>query len=130
MSGIVLADVVIDHLRERYPRYHETSYLFILSGLHFTLERIGESRHITGRELTEGCRDLALERYGPMAHAVLDFWGIRSTRDLGQLVFALVECGILVKQDTDGLDDFDDVYDFFETFQRGYPWAAPQELQD
>ncbi len=128
MSGMVLADVVIDHLRRRYPAYHETAYLFILSGLHFTIERLGEARHITGRELTEGCRDLAIERYGPMARSVLEFWGIRSTRDLGELVFALVECGVLVKQDTDDLDDFDGVYDFADAFEREYPWAAPRDL--
>lgn len=128
MSGIVLADVVIDHLRERYPRYHETAYLFVLSGLHYTLERLGESRHITGRELTEGCRDLALERYGPMARSVLEYWGIGSTRDVGEIVFALVECGILVKQDNDRLGDFEAVYDFADAFERDYPWAAPREL--
>lgn len=128
MSGIVLADVVIDHLRERYPRYHETAYLFILSGLHYTLEHLGESRHITGRELTEGCRDLALERYGPMARSVLEYWGIRSTRDLGELVFALVECGILVKQESDQLRHFEAVYDFHDAFERDYPWCAPGQL--
>ncbi len=129
MSGIVLADVVIDHLRERYPRYHETAYLFVLSGLHYTLERLGESRHITGRELTEGCRDLALERYGPIARSVLEYWGIRSTRDVGEIVFALVECGVLVKQDNDRLGDFEAVYDFADAFEHNYPWAAPRELR-
>lgn len=129
MSGIVLADVILDQLRERYPRYHETAYLFILSGLHYTIERMGESRHVTGRELTEGCRDLALDRYGPMARSVLEYWGIRSTRDLGELVFALVECGILVKQENDDLRDFEEVYDFCDAFEREYPWAAPRELR-
>src|SRR3712207_215615 len=85
MSELVLADVVMDHLRKRYPCYHDTAYLFILSGLHYTIERLGEARHITGRELTEGCRDLAIDRYGPMAKSVLEFWGIRSTRDLGEI---------------------------------------------
>lgn len=129
MSELVLADVVMDHLRKRYPSYHETAYLFILSGLHYTIERLGEARHITGRELTEGCRDLAIERFGPMARSVLEFWGIRCTRDLGELVFALVECGVLVKQETDDLDDFDGVYEFSEAFERNYPWAAPRELR-
>lgn len=128
MSQMVLADAVMDHLRRRYPCYHETAYLFILSGLHFTLERLGEARHISGPELTQGCRDLAIERYGPMARSVLEFWGIRCTRDLGELVFALVECGVLVKQESDDLDDFDGVYDFAEAFERDYPWAAPLDL--
>lgn len=128
MSSPVLADTVIDRLRRRYPAYHETAYLFILSGLHFTIEGLIEPRHITGRELAEGCRDLALERYGPMARSVLEFWGIRTTRDLGEIVFALVDCGVLVKQAGDTLDEFDSVYSFEEVFERRYPWAVPASL--
>lgn len=114
----------MDRLRQRYPCYHETAYLFILSGLHHTIEKLGEPRHISGRELTEGCRDLAIERWGLMARSVLEYWGIRSTRDLGAIVFALVECGVLVKQEEDSLCDFDDVYDFEQVFERDYPWPG------
>jgi len=129
MSGISLADSVMDRLRQRYPAYHETAYLFILSGLQFTIERLGEPRHISGRELAEGCRDLALERWGLMARSVLEFWGIRSTRDLGEIVFALVDCGVLVKRDDDCITDFDDVFRFSDAFDRHYPWAPPVTLQ-
>lgn len=128
MSGILLADSVMDRLRQRYPCYHETAYLFILSGLHFTIERLGEARHISGPELAEGCRDLAVQRWGLMARSVLDFWGIRSTRDLGAIVFALVECGVLVKQEGDSLDDFDGVFDFADAFDRDYPWPGLKHL--
>ncbi|HET8654734.1 MAG TPA: Minf_1886 family protein [Longimicrobiaceae bacterium] len=128
MSGMLLAEAVMDRLRQRYPGYHETAYLFILSALHFTIERLDEPRHITGRELAEGCRDLAIERWGLMARAVLEFWGIRSTRDLGAIVFALVECGVLVKQENDALDDFDDVFDFATSFERDYPWPGLRQL--
>lgn len=129
MSGILLADSVMDRLRQRYPCYHETAYLFILSGLHFTIERLGEARHISGRELAEGCRDLAIERWGLMARSVLDYWGIRSTRDLGAIVFALVECGVLVKQDDDSMDDFEGVFEFRDAFERAYPWAGVKRLE-
>jgi uncharacterized repeat protein (TIGR04138 family) len=124
MSGILLADNVIDRLRRRYPSYHETAYLFILSALHFTIERLGEPRHISGCELAEGCRDLALERWGLMARSVLEYWGIVGTRDFGEIVFALVELGVLVKQENDTIDSFEDVYDFRETFDAAYPWAG------
>ncbi|HET7274135.1 MAG TPA: Minf_1886 family protein [Longimicrobiaceae bacterium] len=124
MSGILLADAVMDRLRRRYPGYHETAYLFILSALHFTIERLHETRHISGRELAEGCRDLALQRWGLMARSVLQYWGIRSTSDLGAIVFALVECGVLVKQDDDSLTDFEGVYDFTEAFDAHYPWPG------
>ncbi len=130
MSGIVLADAVMDRLRQRYPCYHDTAYLFILSSLQYTIERIGEPRHISGRELAEGCRDLALERWGLMARSVLEYWGIRSTRDLGEIVFALVDCGVLVKREEDCIEDFDHVYDFAEVFERQYPWITSAVLDE
>jgi uncharacterized repeat protein (TIGR04138 family) len=124
MSSLVLDEQVMDRLRERNPRYRETAYVFLISALHFVLQRLDETRHITGRELTEGVRDLAIDRFGPMARTVLEHWGIRDTTDVGEIVFALVECGILIKQDDDCIDDFLGVYDFEEVFERDYPWGA------
>src|SRR5215207_4348242 len=124
MNGIILDDEVIDRLRERHPRFQETAYLFVLSALHFVLERVGEPRHITGRELAEGVRDLAIARFGPMARTVLEHWGIRATADIGELVFALVEAGILIKQEEDLLDDFNAIFDFEDAFERDYPWGT------
>lgn len=124
MSNAIFDEEVLDRLRERHPRFHETAYLFVLSALHHVIERLPEPRHINGRELAEGMRELALDRFGPMARTVLEYWGIRSTRDLGDMVFALVECGVLIKQDGDSPEDFDDVFDFEEAFERDYPWGA------
>ena len=122
MEGSVLAEPIMDRLRKQFPAYHETAYLFVLAALHFTIERVGEARHICGRELAEGCRDLALERYGLMARHVLEFWGIRGTRDFGEIVFALVECGVLVKQEGDCVGEFESVFTFADAFERDYPW--------
>lgn len=115
---------VLDRLRRRYPRFHEAAYLFVLSSLHHVIDGLPEPRHISGAELAEGARELALERFGPMARTVLEHWGVESTRDLGEIVFALVECGILIKEDEDSLEDFDGVFDFEEAFDRDYPWGA------
>ncbi len=127
MSNAIFDEEVMDRLRERHPRFHETAYLFVLSALHHVIEQLSEPRHISGRELAEGIRDLALDRFGPMARTVLEYWGVRSTRDLGDMVFALVECGVLIKQDDDSPEDFEDVFDFEEAFERDYPWGADLE---
>lgn len=123
-TGMILDEDVLNRLRERYPRYHETAYVFILSALHYVLERLDEPRHISGRELAGGVRDLAVARFGPMARTVLEHWGVRSTQDVGQLVFALVECGILIKQDDDDLSDFANVFSFDDAFNQDYPWGV------
>jgi uncharacterized repeat protein (TIGR04138 family) len=116
MNGIILDDGLLDRLRERNPRFHETAYLFVVSALHSVIEKLPEPRHITGRELAVGVRDLAVEKFGPMARTVLEHWGVRATSDVGEIVFALVECGVLIKQDTDLVDDFVNVFDFDEAF--------------
>jgi uncharacterized repeat protein (TIGR04138 family) len=69
-------------------------------------------------------RQLAIERYGPLARTVLEHWGIHATKDVGSVVFALVEQGVLVKQEGDRLEDFTDVFDFEEAFELNYPWEA------
>ena len=124
MTELQFAEEILEQLQERNPRYHGKAYLFLLHSLHSVLEDLEAPRHITGRELAQGVRDLALERFGPMARTVLEHWGIHTTDDLGEIVFALVDCGILIKQDDDRREDFRDIYDFEETFEQDYPWGA------
>lgn len=114
---------MLAELRENNPRYSEAAYLFVLSALQYVIERLDEPRHITGQELAKGCRDLAIEQYGPMARTVLEHWGIHATDDMGEIVYALIECRVLTKQETDSRDDFQDVFDFEEAFERDYPWG-------
>ncbi len=87
---MILDEDVLERLRERYPRYNEAAYVFVLSALHFVLEH----------------------------------WGIRETADVGHLVFALVECGILIKQEEDDLGDFEGVFSFDDAFGDDYPWGV------
>lgn len=117
MSGILLDDATLEQLRSRHPRYQEAAYLFVLAALHRVLGQLEAPRHLTGRELTLGVRDLAVERFGPMARTVLEHWGVNATEDVGALVFALVECGVLIKQDEDRPEDFRDVFDFDSAFE-------------
>jgi uncharacterized repeat protein (TIGR04138 family) len=120
MEGGVLDESVLERLRERYPRFHDMAYLFVLSALHHVLQHLAEPRHISGAELAEGVRDLALEKFGPMARTVLEHWGIHETGDVGDVVFALVEVNILIKQDEDTRADFEGVYEFDEAFRSPY----------
>ena len=120
MSG-AMDEELYAALRRRNPRYEEGAYLFVLSALNYVLERLAQPRHISGPELAEGVRDLAIERFGPMARTVLEHWGIERTADVGEIVFALVETGVLIKQDEDTVEDFADVFDFDDAFRPNYP---------
>lgn len=74
--------------------------------------------HITGQVLCETMRDLALRRYGMMAISVWNHWGVRSTSDIGNVVYNLIEAGELQKNQGDSRTDFDDVFDFADAFGR------------
>ena len=124
MSELVFRDGIMDRIRLRERRYDERAYLFVLAALEFCQQRLPERRHISGQELAEGCRDLALERFGVMSKLVLDHWGIRATADIGHIVFALVDLGMLLSQPGDSREDFENVFDFDRAFERDYPWCA------
>src|SRR5262249_27724352 len=71
------------------PRYSIHAYIFVFEALEFTKNlkkrpparprgasrAASAARHVSGRELCEGARLLALEQYGLMALTVLALWG-------------------------------------------------------
>jgi len=124
LSELVFRDGIMDRIRLRERRYDERAYLFVLAALEFCQQRLPERRHISGQELAEGCRDLALERFGVMSKLVLEHWGITTTADIGHIVFALVDLGMLLSQPGDTRADFENVFDFDRAFERDYPWCA------
>ncbi|MCK4340210.1 MAG: hypothetical protein KAY37_00620 [Phycisphaerae bacterium] len=106
----------------RDGRYAPESFEFLHRGLeaatHFKHgEPAGRRpRHVTGQELCWALRALALQRWGPLAREVLRRWNIHSTRDFGEMVYLMIELGLMGKRNADEITDFDDVYDFEEAF--------------
>ncbi|QDV38282.1 Minf_1886 family protein [Tautonia plasticadhaerens] len=87
------------------------------------------SKHVSGQELSEAARDLALDLYGLMALPILQAWGIRATSDLGEIVYNLIESGDLERSPDDSRADFDDVFDFEAALGTEYviPIEDPEE---
>ena len=83
---------------------------------------VDDPGHVTGRELSLAARKLAIRAYGMMALTVLDQWGIRSTSDIGEIVYNLIASGDLDKTPSDKRSDFDDVFDFATALR---PKVAP-----
>ena len=52
-----------------------------------------------------------------MAKTVLQHWGITQTADFGNIVFNMIEAGLLSKTADDTHHDFDAVYDFETAFR-------------
>ena len=98
----------------------------MLAALEFAQTRLPARRHLSGGELAWACRDLAREQFGMLASAVLTHWGIQTTDDFGQIVFMLIDVGLLARQPADRLEDFERVYEFAEVFKAGagYRWPG------
>jgi uncharacterized repeat protein (TIGR04138 family) len=111
--------------------YPPEAYAFIQQGLSFTVQKMHgklkdpkASHHVTGQDLCEGLRDLALAQWGRLARTVLRRWNITSTLDFGRMVFALVDAGLMQKTEEDSVDDFRNVYDFRTAFESEYQIAC------
>ena len=124
MAELGFRDGIMDRIRLREQRFDERAYLFVLAALEFCQQRLEERRHISGKELALACRDLALDRFGVMARLVLEHWGVRSSADIGDIVFTLVELELLMSQPSDTREEFADVFDFDQAFEREYPWSG------
>jgi uncharacterized repeat protein (TIGR04138 family) len=122
---------MIEAIRVKDPRYHREAYLLVRQALDHTLKAIaktnrGRLRHITGQELVAGIRDVALSQFGPMTMALLNEWGVHNCADFGEIVFNMIEIGLLAKTEKDSRADFARGYDFFEAFRKPFLPASKQ----
>lgn len=106
----------------RYPR---DAYIFLREALDHTQKTIvkenrGRLRHVSGQELLAGIREYALEQFGPMVMTVFEEWNIKRCEDFGEMVFNMVEIGLLAKTDKDSREDFQGGYDFNEAFRKPF----------
>ncbi len=106
----------IEKIISRDGRYKADAYEFVMQGLWFTQKKLKKDGHVNGRELSEGLKGMGIERYGPMAKAVFKHWGITVTDDFGEIVFNMIEDGLMRKTDDDSRQDFKGVYDFDQAF--------------
>lgn len=121
------AEELLQGILTRDPRYATEAYIFIRAGLDYTVHRLEKPRHVSGRELLDGVREFALSEFGPMTQTVLNGWGIQRTEDVGEIVFNMVETGLLGKTDKDSRSDFANGYSFDEAFRKPFrPLAATQ----
>lgn len=120
-----LADVI-----RRDPRYAYEAYEFVFAALRHTQKMLGRAageeeetlpqQHVSGPELLEGIRELALREFGLMARVVFRMWGVDRTADFGEIVFNLIESNLMSKTNDDCRHDFQNVYDLDEALVQGY----------
>jgi uncharacterized repeat protein (TIGR04138 family) len=140
------AQRAMDELLKRDPRFKIEAYAFVRDALSYaqrTLMSQGslsvdsqfaelddvedQSRHLTGQQLCEACRQHALEQYGYLAPLVLANWGLKSTSNFGDVVYNLIEIKHMRKSDADRREDFNDVFSFHDAFQPHFELLSTEE---
>lgn len=136
--------VAIQKLVKDDPRYRFGGYLFVIDALAYaqdilamgretvttepTLdldsEKVSPERHLMGQDLCEAFRQYSIQEYGYMARVVLKSWGIESTGDIGNIVYKLIDIGRMKKSANDRRDDFDEVFDFDDAFEKNFEITA------
>jgi uncharacterized repeat protein (TIGR04138 family) len=130
----------LEELVRRDPRYAYEAYEFVFAALAHTQKVLGRvpqepaeepaeepseeaavvEHHVSGPELLDGIRDLALREFGLMARTVFRMWGIESTGDFGEIVFNLIEANLMSKTEGDSRADFVGVYDLDQALVHDY----------
>ena len=126
-------DEALDQIVATDTRFQRDAYVFMREALDFTQKLIGKEnqgkvRHVTGKELLDGLRQYALAQFGPMTITVFEEWGVHQCKDFGDIVFNMVEIGLLAKTEKDTRDDFQNGYDFTDAFRK--PFWPESRLKD
>ncbi len=100
-------------LHAEYGDFRPDAYNFVIQAVEFTVDRLPEARHVNARELLSGLREYAHNEYGPLADNVLRDWGIRDGRDIGILVYRLIDVQLLGANPDDRPGDFDCNFELF-----------------
>jgi uncharacterized repeat protein (TIGR04138 family) len=111
----------LEQIAREDGRFNHAALRFVYEGLGYTARKVAEEpTHVSGQTLCEGLRQLAIQKWGRLALLVLNSWGLRTTRDLGQIVYLMIRHKWMSAQPTDTIEDFDSVFDFQTVFKERF----------
>jgi len=117
----------IEEIAQDDGRYDARALKFVFEGLASTVEKFRQQpdsedmpRHISGQELAWGLAEVAQKRWGRLAAMVLSSWNVNTPRDFGEIVYLMIDHGWMTSQETDTIEDFNDVFDFTDVFEKKY----------
>ncbi len=112
------------------PHFAYEAYEFVCEGVTYTMSRLGRAnadgkrapadQHVSGAELLRGICELAVKEFGMMAPVVFKQWGVKTTDDVGAIVFNLIKVELLSKSDRDAPEDFHDLFDLNQALAEGF----------
>jgi uncharacterized repeat protein (TIGR04138 family) len=125
----------LDLIHKKDTRYHRDAYAFVREALEAALKQRKKaadtgSCHVSAAELMAAFQQHALKEFGPMAITVLDYWGVKNTADIGNMVFNLINAGVFRKTDEDTHEAFQGGFDFHDVFVKPFlPMSADNTME-
>ncbi len=119
----------VDEIIKEDKRYKPDAYEFVMRALFYTQRKMKIKGHVSGKQLLEGIRKFSLDEYGPMARTVIEHWGIKGTEDFGNIVFNMVKKSIMKKTEEDSIDDFRNIFNFKDAFDKSYRIQLEKRLK-
>ncbi len=129
----------LEELVLRDSRFPCEAYEFVFAALAHTQTLLGrvpppegpasQDYHVSGPQLVDGIRDLALREFGLMARTVFHMWGIDQTADFGEIVFNLIENSLMSKTEGDSREDFRNLFDLDQALVRDYRIEVKKEAE-
>ncbi|MHC4394377.1 MAG: Minf_1886 family protein [Planctomycetota bacterium] len=108
----------LEKIAEEDSRYNIRAIKFVYEGLDTNAKKTSSKPdHVSGQALCEQLERLAIEKWGRLAMLVLNTWGIKTTRDFGEIVWLMIKHQWMSAQPTDSIEDFDNVYVFKTVFK-------------
>lgn len=123
---------MVGKIVQRDVRYRPDAYEFVSDAVSYTIRSLQrenlsrENRHVSGSELIRGIVRYAENQFGPLAWEVLRDWGITTGSAVGDVVYNMIEVGLLTAGKNDAREDFNEI-DSLEPLFKNKGSSGPPE---
>jgi uncharacterized repeat protein (TIGR04138 family) len=105
-----------DELRERDSRYPERAYVVVQDAIKCAQAdhppTDDSPRHVSARQILEALLLIAKQEWGNGARECLSSLGIKTSDDVGEIIYNLVDIGAMATTEEDSRADFTGAFDF------------------
>ena len=92
--------------RRLCPKYPVEAFEFVAAGLGFAVTQLKERRHLEAIELCENLKRFGETEFGELVNLVFREWGLLTSENVGEIVYALISCKVLSASEDDRPEDF------------------------
>lgn len=116
----------LQRLLADHPEYRADAYRFLYmatSPSSFAAQQEPDTpcpKHLTAKEFYNALCRLAQHEFGPMAYRVLSYWGLKTTEDIANATYYLIEVGLFSKQRHESKEDFSSLPNLKEALEKTY----------